>query len=1115
VNTNKSHRFCFLFVFSLFFGGIEENTLAAQSDSALNRLRALGQAYMEEEDFPHAIETYSQATALAPASASDLVNLGIAYYHGDKNEEAIRTLEKSLKLDAENVFAFYTLGLANKKIGESTQALEYFQRVAEKDATDAAVNYNVGLALSKIGRADDAVPWFERTIKIDPNHSSSYYQLMMHATRSRQREKALELQKKFRDLKSAEEQRPPDAVDEGKFLGPIEFEIPREDLPNFTSDLAVRLVRNNEWSQSIADAIQTDHGRFLAVIPDLIQKQTDLIIACENGTYAVSLASDASVMQTRLLTSTSEWRGCAFADYDNDENIDLLFYSGERTVLLRNEGSWQCTDVSETIGLHPGGSLDAVWADFDHEGDLDLLLAGKDSAHFIYQNNGDGSFTNVSGKVEGLEFEAGPAIVFTDLDNDNDLDFIRIDKQNRLEIFSNLRQSRFTKVHEHVLPGPVNPSENIKILCRDFDHDGKMDIILTNVSSDRFSREDSSHSIVYKVNPDWTLTPSKPFMLESDASQQIRAVFDANNDGFEDILLDCDGGESPSLFLNQFPLSLQANSHPIPTARLSSAIAADLDFDGDLDVAAVSTEGKYLLLENLDGNQNHWISMKIKGNKNSKDGYGSKIMIKDDLFRQKHEITSSFIHLGLGNRDQVDVIRITWPNGIFQNVIHAAADQILAVTEKPGYVGSCAFVYSWNGKQFEFIADSLCTAPIGLYVGGGYFPPDPEEYIRIRGDQLRAKNGELDIRIREELREILYFDEAEMISVTHPPEIEVYANERFTTPPFPEFQLIGMSPNARPPRRAFDNHGNDVAELLSINDNQYPRPFTPGRYTGIGEEHWFELDLGDLGDAKTIYLFMTGYVDWPSSSEALALEQNPSLDFVMPYLQVKNKKGEWETVRDPMGFPAGKLKTVPLDISDIFLTDDRCIRIVSTLQIHWDRILVDTSPVLTPFTITNHPLISADLRYGGYSQSYDLAGRGPTWYDYGVRTTNSRWDYQTGLFTRFGDVLSLLRGFDDRYVIMQHGDEIALRFQAAKEPSNQATTYFLRVVGWVKDADHITAHGSTVEPLPFKAMSIYPYGRAEHYPLDEEHLQYLLEYNTRTFANPNESAGIPKLVSEF
>ncbi len=1067
------------------------------------RSRALGQAYMEEDEFSKAIETYQRAVALAPKSASDIINLGIAYYHGDHNEKAIETLNQALKMDSDNVFGHYTLGLAHKKIGDSSQALKHFKKVVQYDDTDAATTYNLGLALSKTGQEKEAVPWFEKTIKIDPKHSSSYYQLMMYHIRHQDREKARELQKKFRELKSQEEQKPPDAVDEGKFLGPIEFEIPRKDLPNFTSDLMVEMVPSQQWEDSLTKNLMTQKGRILAAIPNLQQHLTYLVIATADSTMIVTLSEEGEIRQKKTISESTSWKGCAPGNYDNDEDMDLLLFNDTETKLMQNEGNWDFKEVIGIEGLNDEGASDAVWADFDHEGDLDLILARAKAKKSIFRNDGNGGFENISTQIKGVDFSGFVSIDVSDFDNDNDLDFIGIKQNGNIEIFSNLRENQFKKVCSKNLSWKMDSMQDVRVQCADLNNDKRMDftIIGANVGS----------TLAWKINKDWSIKPFDVFKYQGLSAMSIRAVFDANNDGYEDFMVNANG--MAVLLLNQSPSTLKINEMSISILELEKAVPADLDFDGDLDLIAASYAEDFILLENQGGNKNHWLAVEIKGKKNTMDGYGSKILLKDGLFRCKKEVSSPVTHLGLGDREQLDVLRMTWPNGIFQNVIKASAGQILSVSEKPGYVGSCLFVYSWNGEKFEFVADSLCTGPLGLYVGGGYFPPDPDEYIRIRKDQLVSKDEELEIRLREELREIVYLDKARLISVKHPSGMEVYANERFTTPPFPEFKLVGVSEQAQPCREVMDNHGNDVTELLQKNDNRYPRPFGPSRLTGVGEEYWFEIDLNDFKDADTVYLFMTGYVDWPSSSEAYALEQNSALDFTMPYLQVKDESGEWKTVRDPMGFPAGKLKTVPLDISDVFLTNDRRVRIVSTLQVFWDRILVDTEPVINQFEIEEYALKSADLRYGGYSGEYQLAGRGPKWYDYSKRYSNNRWDYQTGLFTRYGDVLPLMREFDDKYVIMQHGDEVALRFSDLTD-SDHPKTYFLHVTGWVKDLDYSTAFGQTVEPLPFKAMSGYPYGLDESYPFDEEHLSYLLEYNTRAIMNPNEPLRKPRELVE-
>ncbi|MEK6597774.1 MAG: hypothetical protein AABY91_05530, partial [Gemmatimonadota bacterium] len=115
-------------------------------------------------------------------------------------------------------------------------------------------------------------------------------------------------------------------------------------------------------------------------------------------------------------------------------------------------------------------------------------------------------------------------------------------------------------------------------------------------------------------------------------------------------------------------------------------------------------------------------------------------------------------------------------------------------------------------------------------------------------------------------------------------------------------------------------------------------------------------------------------------------------------------------------------------------------------------------------------------------------------------STEPRWQLIDGLFTRFGDVRSLLLGSDDQYVTMAPGDEMSVEFDATGLPAlspGWRRDFLLYSDGWIKDADLNTAHGTTVEPLPYHAMSRYPYGPAEGYPSDAAAQRYREEYHTR------------------
>ena len=121
--------------------------------------------------------------------------------------------------------------------------------------------------------------------------------------------------------------------------------------------------------------------------------------------------------------------------------------------------------------------------------------------------------------------------------------------------------------------------------------------------------------------------------------------------------------------------------------------------------------------------------------------------------------------------------------------------------------------------------------------------------------------------------------------------------------------------------------------------------------------------------------------------------------------------------------------------------------------------------------------------------------------DYYNITTGQKWRDLTGAYTRYGDVLPLLLESDNKYVIMNAGDEISLEFIASDLPDlpeNWRRDFLFYNDGWLKDGDLNTAHGQTVEPLPFHGMSAYPYGPGDDYPTNSGYIEYMNMYNTRT-----------------
>jgi hypothetical protein len=294
-----------------------------------------------------------------------------------------------------------------------------------------------------------------------------------------------------------------------------------------------------------------------------------------------------------------------------------------------------------------------------------------------------------------------------------------------------------------------------------------------------------------------------------------------------------------------------------------------------------------------------------------------------------------------------------------------------------------------------------------------------------------------------------------------------------------------------------------VRERLLARDQTYPDGFVRN-YAGVAELHHLELDFGQVAPDNRAVLVLSGWVDWADGSTFLGMSQEHEAGLILPYLQVKNSQGEWETVIEDMGLPAGKPKTIVVDLSGKFLSESRQVRIVTNLCVYWDEIFIGTDPGAPPVQLTYVQAGSAQLGFRGFSEVVIHPERKqPERFIYDRMRPQHRWNWgQTqGAYTRYGDVQPLLNVVDDLMVIMGSGDELQLKFNAADLPVlawGWQRDFLLFVDGWAKDGDANTAFSQTVEPLPYHEMPQYPYPPPHVYPQDGMHQRYREVYNTRS-----------------
>jgi hypothetical protein len=433
--------------------------------------------------------------------------------------------------------------------------------------------------------------------------------------------------------------------------------------------------------------------------------------------------------------------------------------------------------------------------------------------------------------------------------------------------------------------------------------------------------------------------------------------------------------------------------------------------------------------------------------------------------------------------------------------------------------GSCAFAYTWDGTRFRFVTDAMWRSalgmPLGLIGSTTAFAPAgaSQEYVRIPGDALKPRNGRYELQLTEELWETAYADEVKLVAVDHPDSIDVFVDERFVPPGPVTLRTVEVS-RREPPRSAVDERGADVLPALRESDDVYVSNFTPTRYQGVVEPHDLVLDLGPSAGSPDSYLFLRGWIYPTDASINVALGQQSAISLSAPSLEVRDASGRWRTVVASLGFPSGKDKTMVIDLAGKFPTNDHHVRIRTNMQIYWDQAFVARAPTSPSVKLTTLAPVSAELHQRGFSRMYRKGGRyGPYWFAYDDVTKESPWRPIDGAFTRYGDVLPLLRGGDDMYVIMAPGDETTIRFDASSAeqlPKGWKRDFLLYTDGWIKDSDLNTAFGTTVEPLPYHAIRSYPYAKGDAYPTDSAHQHYQREYNTRVLKGRSPEARVAR-----
>ncbi len=1106
---------------------LDKNFVATENAYRANN-RGVG--LLEQFKHDEAVKEFREALQLDPTLKLAKINLAIALFNDKKLDEAKAAANDFIKFEPNSPQAFYILGLIARSENNSDEASTNFRKVLAIDPKDVGTNVNLGQLLSQKREYAEAIKVLQIAYESEPFNLTAIYNLATSLQRNGEREKSTELLKKFQVLRDTfagvniglnylEQGRYAEAMasngTENELILPTNSKIIFQNvnvgltqkgqlnnskffgfnrlgtgatLIDFDGDGSLDLVKLNNFGTAKPNSFsifRNDKGKFTDVTK-----------------FSGDLAKSNKNISTAIIAG----------DFDNDNLPDLFVVLDGGFQLFRNLGKGKFADVTENAKLpkYSYSSMSAAFADADHDGDLDIFVVGFSSntnPNLLLRNNGDSTFTDISAEAKINQVNNGEqikslAIVPTDFNNTRDIDFLILNLVGMPILLSNQRDDTFQNVAENV--GLNQKSAWSCVAAGDFNKDSFTDFflgILDDVGV--FAVSDGQGKFTLKPAPKGTKNATSAQFIDYDNDGLLDLIVNTNKDLVLSRNLGTRWSEADS---GVFKVKVSAKN-ALADSRLM--LSGDIDNDSDIDLFTYAKNGELIYLQNVGGNANTSETLNLQGRVSNKSGIGAKILLRAGSLSQQLESYSaspmpapSQVHFGLGKRKNVDSIRVLWSSGIVQSetdftpFMVAKNSSFLKIQEVDRKPASCPYLYTWNGKEFEFITDFLGGGEMGGWAGkGSYNYPDSDEFVRIPRDKLKAKNGFYEIRVTNELEEVMYLDKVKLIAVEHEKGTEIYPNEGLGKSESSTESIISTQ-NATTPISAVNSNGENIVAKIKELDRKFYDDFKLLPIRGYAETHNLTLNLDNKKgyNGRTI-LLLTGWTDYAFSSDNVRASQSgKSLSF--PSLQVKNKQGDWQTVIESIGIPVGRPQTLTVDLTNKFLSDSRQVRIVTNFRTYWDKIEVDTSEQTKDLkTFEIEPTI-ANLQEHGLGKETKFGEMIVP--DYNQVSFDPIWKDFAGRFTGFGEVKPLLAEIDDTFVIAKAGDEFVLSFKELPAPPDGKTyTFLLFADGYSKEADINSGSPDAVYPLPFRKMTKYPYDSSETYPITDEKRRIYDETLTR------------------
>lgn len=1100
-----------------------------------------GLAALQVGDDVRAEEKLREATAIAPAEPAAWADLGLLYLRQRQFDRAAENFERARALAPDDARMYVLLGQLEAARGNSAEAIKHFRRAAELDARNLKALYALSEEVGREqgeGGEEEVLRLLRRILEVQPDNLS--VQLDVARLAAKRGDDALFGQTLAR-LKERSIAWPPEVLEQLKtveatasasgtraaaprvqFLRNVLVRLPEyrqsrlavQDPPETLSEPFTRFLRlpspspqpaapdeSLSYAVEVAPEFPNDRWFWVGAF-HLTGDAAPTLMAGRDHVYAAKgqkLDFPGKVMKDTWF-GPSKHRVAAL-DFDYDFRVDLAMagHGGVRLYKQTDAGSF--TDVTARTAL-PGDVLadwySGVWAfDVEADGDLDVVLGrASPEAALVLQNNGDGTFK--------LLFPFGPRdsaprdFASGDLDGDGDADAVLLDLDDAVSVFTNERAGQF---RARRLPPEANAARSLALA--DIDSDGLIDLLLLRRDGSVARVSDREDGARWEVAP---VSPALEGGVPEFPQEASLLAADLDNNGALDLLVSGAQNSPRSRVLladGRGGFKQAPNSPDIWVEAI-----ADLNGDGLLDLAGTA-DARVVRAVARGAKNYHWQVIRPRAANATGDqrinsfGVGGEMEIRSGLLVQKQLITGPVVHFGLGGQQGADVVRVVWPNGSVRAEFDLKADQSVLAEQR--LKGSCPSLFAFDGRAMNFVKDCAPWSPaIGLRINHYQTArvSQTEEWVKIGGSQLAPRDGFYDLRVTAELWETFYLDRYLLDVIDHPPGTEIFVDER-TAREAPALKVYAVQ-TPRAVARARDDAGADVSEIIARRDGRHLDNFGRGTHQGVTRDHFVEIELPeDAPREGALWLVAHGWLHPTDASINVAVSQGSHAPPKGLSLEVADGRGGWAVAKPDLGFPAGKNKTILVDLRGVFPpAAPRRLRLRTNMEIYWDAIEWAAGADEAQLRTARLAPAVADLRFRGFSEMAQADPSSPETPRYDrISSTGQRWRDLVGYYTRFGDVRELLAAADDRVVIANAGDELVLRFRApdARPPAGWSRDYVFVGNGWIKDGDFNSQFSKTVLPLPSRDRDEYNTlpPRLEDDPVYRRHPQDWQNYHTR------------------